>query len=71
MSSVVGIGSGLLLDGFALCGVTVVRADGPAAVAAAWDGLGPDVGLVVLTKEAAAALGVATRRDDLLTVVLP
>jgi vacuolar-type H+-ATPase subunit F/Vma7 len=59
MSGVAAIGEGSRIRGFALAGVTVVAAPDETAARAAWEALDPDVGLVILTPEAARALGSA------------
>ena len=56
MSRVVGIGEGVLLDGYALAGVEVVDAADPAGARRAWDELPADVELVLLSPAAQAAL---------------
>jgi vacuolar-type H+-ATPase subunit F/Vma7 len=72
MSTVLALGDAHELDGFALVGARVVRASTPQEVAAAWRDLEPDVGLVVLTAEAAQTLrDELDRRPDVLTAVLP
>ena len=72
MSRVVVIGSGPRVRGFALAGASVVVADDESQVTAAWESLDPDVGLLVLTPEAAGILGpLAGDRPRLLTVVMP
>lgn len=71
MSTVVALGETDTLEGFALAGVTVIRADGD-AVLDAWNGLGDEVGLVILTPAAAARLRrVLASRPDILTAVMP
>jgi vacuolar-type H+-ATPase subunit F/Vma7 len=72
MSRVAALGEGSRVRGFALAGASVVVAEGPAQVAAAWQALPDDVGLVVLTPAAAAALGSdAGDRPHVLTAVMP
>jgi vacuolar-type H+-ATPase subunit F/Vma7 len=72
MSIIVGIGATHELQGFALAGVHIVDATSNAQVEAAWNGLDPDVGLVILSPEAAQQLGTKMQaREDLLTVVMP
>lgn len=78
MSRVVAIGEVNRVGGFAMVGVEVCATETPADVHAAWNGLAADVGLVLLTPAAAAALGVhpdadgpEARPDRPLTVVLP
>jgi vacuolar-type H+-ATPase subunit F/Vma7 len=71
MTRIVAIGSELELAGYALAGVGVEEADGPEAAQRAWAELGDDVGLVLLTAEAARALADRAARRDLLCVVLP
>ena len=56
MSRIVAIGEPERLRGFAFAGVQVVAADDPEAARAAWRGLAEDVGLVILTPTAHAAL---------------
>jgi hypothetical protein len=50
------IGERPLVEAFGLAGAHVLAAESAAAVRAAWEALSDDVGLVVLTKAAAAAL---------------
>lgn len=72
MGAVVAIGGGDTLDGFALAGVAVVRADSPAAVGRAWTELDDGVALVILSPDAAVALDDRlAERPDVLTVVTP
>jgi vacuolar-type H+-ATPase subunit F/Vma7 len=71
MSRIVAIGEELKLAGYALAGVEVVAADGPEAIQAAWNRLGTDVGLVLVTAEAACGLPELAGRPDLLYVALP
>jgi len=73
MSHIVAIGEQETLRGFALAGVEVAVAGDPAAARAAWDGLAPDVALVILTPAVRAALP-ASELDQLgqrLWVVMP
>jgi vacuolar-type H+-ATPase subunit F/Vma7 len=71
VSRVVAIGSGLELAGYALAGVEVAEADDSEAVRRAWESLDEDVSLLLLTRDAAAALPDRTSRPDLLSVELP
>jgi vacuolar-type H+-ATPase subunit F/Vma7 len=73
MSTIAAIGERERLRGFALAGVRVVAADDGAAARAAWRELPAEVGLVILTPTARAALQSETsaRRDDRLWVVMP
>ena len=72
VGTVVALGSGHTLDGFALAGASVVSARTDGDVLCAWDSLGEDVGLVILSAEAALALDAHLQnRPDVLTVVLP
>ncbi len=72
MGTVVALGHDRALDGFALAGVSVIRADSPAAARDAWKGLPEDVALVILSPDAAAALAEQrAERPDVLTVVTP
>ncbi|MFD5493892.1 hypothetical protein ACFYY3_33720 [Streptomyces sp. NPDC001812] len=57
MGRVAALGEQVRVAGFALAGVTVLLAEGPDAVRAAWRTLPKDVELVILTPAAAAALG--------------
>jgi vacuolar-type H+-ATPase subunit F/Vma7 len=68
---VVVLGEPSQVDGFALAGAIVIRADAPDQVRRAWDTLPPDTSLLVLTTTAAAALDGAVRPGDALTVVMP
>jgi vacuolar-type H+-ATPase subunit F/Vma7 len=71
MSRIVAIGDELELAGYALAGVEVVPAHGPEAIQGAWNRLGSDVGLVLVTAEAVRGLPDLAGRPDLLYVVLP
>ena len=72
MSRAVAIGRDPRLAGYALAGAEVIPADGPAAVAAALEGLPADVALVILDADvedaARAALG---RRPGMVWCSLP
>jgi len=71
VSAVVAIGSSRRLQGFALAGVDVRPAESPDDVPAAWAALGADVGLLILTPEAAAVLeDVRAERQDVVWVTL-
>jgi vacuolar-type H+-ATPase subunit F/Vma7 len=52
MSRAVAIGARTLVGGYALAGVEVVEADEPKSVLAAWERLGDDVALLILTPDA-------------------
>ncbi|HLF00240.1 MAG TPA: V-type ATP synthase subunit F [Gaiellaceae bacterium] len=72
MSGVVAIGEARRLTGFALAGVDVRTAETAQAAHDEWDGLERDVGLLILTPEAAAALeGRRSEREDIVWVSLP
>ena len=72
MSGVVAIGEARRLTGFALAGVDVRPAENAQATQEEWDGLGRDVGLLILTPGAAAALeGRWSEREDIVWVSLP
>jgi vacuolar-type H+-ATPase subunit F/Vma7 len=71
VSRIVAIGSELDLAGYALAGVEVLAADDPDGARQAWEGLGPDVGLLLLTHEARRALPDRVEDRDMLSVVLP
>lgn len=72
MSGVVAIGEAGRLAGFALAGVDVRTAENAQAAHDQWDGLERDVGLLILTPEAAAALGGRrSEREEIVWVSLP
>lgn len=72
MSGVVAIGEARRLAGFALVGVDVRAAENAQAAQDEWDELGRDVGLLILTPEAAAALEERrSEREDIVWVSLP
>jgi hypothetical protein len=57
MAHIAAIGERLRIAGLASAGVLLRPAEEPEAVRAAWDGLAPDMELVIVTPAAAAALG--------------
>jgi len=57
MSRIVALGEERKVESFAMIGVQVVAVSDAAALRGAWAGLGDDVGLVILTRFAAEALG--------------
>ncbi|GIJ06690.1 hypothetical protein [Spirilliplanes yamanashiensis] len=65
------IGDPVLIRGWALAGVLPLPAADAAAARAAWAALPADVGLVVLTPHAAAALERGPDRPAVLRAVLP
>lgn len=66
------IGEETVVAGYALAGAVVLPAEDATAVLAAWDSLGPDVEVVVLTPGAARAVGPDRARTMApLTVVMP
>lgn len=72
MSTVAAVGNHHGLEGFALSGVLILTATTPDAVLDAWASLDPDVGLVILTPEAADNLGPRlVARPDIMWVVMP
>jgi vacuolar-type H+-ATPase subunit F/Vma7 len=72
MGPVAVIGEQAAVGGYALAGAIVVPAEDARAVREAWDSLGADVAVVVLTPRAAQALGPArTATMHPLTVVMP
>jgi vacuolar-type H+-ATPase subunit F/Vma7 len=72
MSTVVALGSGDDLDGFALAGARVVTATTESAITEVWRELDRDVGLVILSADAARVLAtILDDRPDVLTVVMP
>ncbi|HTY73598.1 MAG TPA: V-type ATP synthase subunit F [Actinomycetes bacterium] len=69
---VAAIGSQPDVVGFALAGVVVLPAETPEAAQAAWESLPEGVSVVVLTADAATAIGTArTAEAAPLSVVLP
>ena len=72
MGPVAVIGEETAVAGYALVGALVVPAEDARAVREAWESLGSDVEVVVLTPRAAQALGpVRTATMHPLTVVMP
>jgi len=72
MTAVVAIGEEQRLAGFALAGVDVRAAGDERSAREAWDALGREVGLRILTPQAEAALGPRlSEREDLVWVSLP
>jgi len=70
--NVVAVGTGAELAGFALAGVRIVHAAAPDDVVDVWRSLDPDVGLVILSPDAATALETLREdRPDTLIAVLP
>lgn len=59
MSRIVALGEEKRIAPFAMVGVAVIAVDDTVAVRNAWSDLGDDVGLVILTRGAANALGPA------------
>ena len=74
MGTVAAIGARVGVDGLALAGVDVLVAEDPDAVRRAWRSLPDTIALVLLTAEAAEALGAEAAAPDParpLTVVMP
>ncbi len=72
MSRVVVLGDPIWVGGFSLAGATVLPAADPRDVRAAWDELPDDAGVLIMTADAADALGDALEdRPYLLSVVIP
>jgi len=72
VSRVAVIGEHSLTAGFALAGAVVVASESAAAARSAWDGLPADVAVVILTAQAAAAIGAERYRPGRpLTVEAP
>jgi vacuolar-type H+-ATPase subunit F/Vma7 len=71
MSRVAAIGRSTRLAGYALAGVEVLDVRDAAATRAAWEGLPPDVAVVLLTAEARRALPDPLLPSWRLRVVLP
>jgi vacuolar-type H+-ATPase subunit F/Vma7 len=66
------IGESTQVDGYALVGAVVLRAETDQEATSAWDRLPPDVDVVVLTARAARSLATRTaERPTPLTVVMP
>jgi len=71
MSRAAVIGETLRVQGFTLAGAVVCPAESPGEARAAWQGLPPDVAVVILTASAAAWLGEdLSQRPDVLPVVM-
>ncbi len=72
LPTVAAIGETHELEGFALVGVAVFAAETPSQMIQAWRDLDHDVGLVILSPAASAALrAVLADRPDTLTVTMP
>lgn len=72
MSAVVAIGEAHRLAGLALAGVDVRAAEDERAVRDAWEALGREVGLLILTRHAEDALRARLpEREDVVWVSLP
>lgn len=71
MSRIAALGRWSELAGYALAGVEVIDAPDGEAARAAWDGLGDDVAMVLLTPEARRALPEPLLPPERLWVVLP
>lgn len=71
MSGIVAIGGEIELAGYALAGVEIVVADDAESVQRAWNELGGDVGLVLLTAQARRVLPEPLHGGDVLWVELP
>jgi vacuolar-type H+-ATPase subunit F/Vma7 len=63
VSGIVVIGAPARIRQYAMAGATVLAADGPAQVIAAWNELPTDTGLVILTADAAEALSTVDRDE--------
>ena len=72
MNRAAAIGDERRLGGYALAGARVAPAVTEAEVAAAWDGLGEDVSLLLLTQESRELLGARLEeRPEIVWVVVP
>jgi len=73
VSRIAVLGEAVRVEPFALAGAVVAAADTPDAVCDAWQALGDDVGVVVMSPSAAAALAAAgiAPQGDRLVVTLP
>jgi len=65
------LGEPAVIRGWGLAGLLVVAASDDEQARAAWPGLPPDVGLVILTAAAAKALRAEIDAGDRLVAVLP
>ncbi len=68
---VAAIGAEVAVQGFGLAGALVLVADDPDEVRAAWRSMPPDVTVVILTRQALAALSEQPAATLPLAVVLP
>lgn len=68
---VVALGEQALLEGFRLAGAILYAAETDDEVRSRWSALPPAVGVVILTRRAAAALGDLVNAQSPLTAVLP
>jgi vacuolar-type H+-ATPase subunit F/Vma7 len=71
MSKVVAIGERPRLEGYALAGVEILEAPDAAAAERMWEQLPADVGLLLLSPTAEAALAERLTEKQLLWVVVP
>lgn len=72
MSGIVAIGESGLIDGYGLAGVQLLPAEDGDAARRAWAEVGPDVGLLLVTPAAEAALErELAEAPELLRVVIP
>jgi vacuolar-type H+-ATPase subunit F/Vma7 len=71
VGGVAAIGAEVAVQGFGLAGALVLAADGPDEVQTAWRSLPADVAVVILTRDAIAALPDLAGANLPLTVVLP
>jgi len=71
MGAIAVVGESPLVEGFGLAGVQVFLAATPAAVREAWRQLPADVEVVILTAQAAAAIGTRHHFGPPYPVVLP
>jgi vacuolar-type H+-ATPase subunit F/Vma7 len=72
VSAIVALGERSLVEGFALAGVRVVPAEDRAEVRAVWEGLGPDVAVVLLTARARNFLAdLLPQREGAIWTVIP
>jgi len=72
MSAIVALGERSRVEGFELAGVRVVPAEDRAEVRAAWERLGPEVGIVLLTARSRQFLGeLLPSRPEVIWTVIP
>jgi vacuolar-type H+-ATPase subunit F/Vma7 len=72
VSAIVALGERRHVEGFALAGVRVVTAEDEAGVRTAWEALGPEVAVVLLTSRAQKCLAdLLSSRPEAIWTVIP